>query len=336
MPRSPFTSNASCNTALPEGLFIARLWKARTFDVIFCVPMPSRVTVPELFVNVPPEVVQLPATVKDFPATGAFKAPEEMTTELEAMTNPLVAVNVPPLTVIVPVTVRVKVDRFKVPAVTVKALSITMLLEDNVHSPPEPLMRILLTLEEPWFIVLPSNAPSKTTVSGAINVSLLEKLPPIFTGFASQSKVPAVMLRSPFTSNASCNTALSADLLIVRLWKARPFDVIFCVPVPSRVTVPELFVNVPPEVVQLPVTVKDFPEPGAFKVPEDMTTELSALIFPLVAVNVPPSTVIVPPAVRVYGSRSRVPVVTFKVFDTVVLYLDNVHLLLPSPAMATL
>ena len=91
-----------------------------------------------------------------------------------------------------------------------------------------------------------------------------------------------------------------------------------CAPLPSKVTVPEEFVNVPPMTDQFPATVA-VPD-GMVKVPEVIDIFPFALIVPFVAVSVPPSMVKVPVVVRVLESveMSSVPAVTSKVPFTVI------------------
>ena len=92
----------------------------------------------------------------------------------------------------------------------------------------------------------------------------------------------------------------------------------------SNVTAPEEFVKVP-ELAKLPAIVK-LPELfGAVKVPEEMVTLPLASMDPLVAVNVPPSTVKVPVVTKLeLPPKVNVPVVTFKLLAIVIVPLAAV------------
>ena len=81
--------------------------------------MPSRVTVPELWVKVPPEWVKLGETLNVPDEDGAVRVPEEMVRVPLISTVPELPVNVPPDTVKPPLKVWVAVEAVYTPPLMV-------------------------------------------------------------------------------------------------------------------------------------------------------------------------------------------------------------------------
>ena len=86
-----------------------------------------------------------------------------------------------------------------------------------------------------------------------------------------------------------------------------PKDKSWLVPVPLKSTVPVPAVNVPPVWSQLPETVNVPEEPGAVRVPEEITTFITLSEVLEEPVNMPPETVRAPDTVTVLLPAERVP-----------------------------
>ena len=136
---------------------------------------------------------------------------------------------------------------------------------------------------------------------------------------------PSSMVRVPSkVMEVLCKLMREFVLEMVTLLKFCPASVpvIFCLIVPSKVTVPELWlkVGVPIQELQCFPIVK-LPE-GAVRVPaSERITVLSASIVPSVAVRVPPSTVSTPVTAKIeLESISSVPPVTSTVELVVMLF----------------
>ena len=175
--------------------------------------------------------------------------------------------------------------------------------------------------------IVPVVASKVTVPDWEVKVPLFFQSPPTVTFLLACHAVkvaPASMVRVPSkVMEVLCNLNSTSVLEMVTLLKLCPalVPVIFLVTVPSKVTVPELWVKVPPaQVLQCPATVKRAPS-GAVRVPAVMITLLSASIVPSVAVRVPPSTVSTPVTAKIeLESISSVPPVTSTVELVVMLF----------------
>ena len=112
---------APVKVSVPETVWVVPAVKVRLSPAVVSVKLlkvvepdmawaePFKVTVPELGVNVPPELDQLPDTLKLPEALGAVKVPDDSVT-LVVVTVPDDPVNVPPDTVKPPFKVWVPLD----------------------------------------------------------------------------------------------------------------------------------------------------------------------------------------------------------------------------------
>lgn len=191
----PFTTTAAPNVPVPPPDFV-RLLKVVAVFVIACVPLPLKLTVPVLAVNVA-DPVQLPVRIRALELPSSVPA-VSVTLPLMVWDNEAPRFNVPPL----PFTVS---DA----AVTLLVRVAVLAVRTKENAP---------VVEKPAMLGVALVPPMVTVEPLAVNVALLVKFP-----FNVKAKllpevlsVPAVMVRSPFTVVTPPSVAVCPDLSIVR------------------------------------------------------------------------------------------------------------------------
>lgn len=191
----PFTTTAAPNVPVPAPDFV-RLLKVVPVFVIVCAPLPLKLTVPVLAVNVA-DPIQLPVRLRALELLLSVPA-VSVTLPLMVWDNKVPRFNVPPLPFIVS------------DAAVTLPVSVAVLLVRTKESAP--------VVEKPAILGVGPVPPIVISEPLAVNVALLIKLP-----FSIKEKslpevlsVPAETVRSPFTVVAPPSIAVCPDLLMVR------------------------------------------------------------------------------------------------------------------------